>query len=404
LEHLEFIVFQTNHNLVKPVQALHSQLTLTQKNLLIWTIEEYSGCVLHKNFIIRDRLCETTRISKLFSDYEALANHGFADVEAGRYLSNVIHHFAFAIEYLHSNPSIANSREDMNFVHCENTLRKLYPLSTVKAMRIQVYQLLYFNVKQLQQRLDEEKASVLMIGRPFRYPRDYPELVKSVAIAGQQLLLMDMKDIEDLGIFNKEQIAVEVEDLLQEMLDTANEKQHEAIYHMIAHHKIQRCMLGMEKIGNYIELDLDGVSIANLALSNCQDSLTVFERLVSVSGSHILVNPLMLTANLLSTLRRFPEAYQYYDIAIQLVKSSDYGSVHDPLSIVIPLFLNYGTALVQGYTHESSEVHFNQMISIMDECRKIILNYRSMTKDPRELELLTNYLSRVELYLEQIKK
>ncbi len=385
------------------MHPLQSQLTLTQRNLLIWTIEEYSGYRYNSG-----SKGDSPRIEKLFVEYKALANHGFADVEAGRYLSNVVHHFAFAVEHLHYKSDSID--DDTNYWNQVNGLKQSFPLYSVHNMRIQVYQLLLLNIQRLQHKLEHEKREKYRIGESFRYPRDYPELVKGVAIAGQQLLLLetdsptmsDSKQVIPLSL-DKVKVAQEVGELLQEMLNTANEKQHDAIYHMIAHHKIQQCMMAMGNVGETVEIDVDKMNDVHTSVSNaliyCEDSLKVFQRLVPISGSHILVNPLMLTANLLSSLRRFREAYDHYEAALQIIKSSNYGSVHDPLSLVIPLLLNYGTALVQGL---NIGARADVARSILEECRNRIIGYRLMTKDAREVETLYNYLNRVNAYLEQI--
>mmetsp|Transcript_13490 Transcript_13490/g.20217 ORF Transcript_13490/g.20217 Transcript_13490/m.20217 type:complete len:159 (-) Transcript_13490:1157-1633(-) len=81
-----------------------------------------------------------------------------------------------------------------------------------------------------------------------------------------------------------------------------------------------------------------------VALQHLQTSLKLSTELSTLFGEHILVTPLTLTANVLSTLGRYEEAFRMYKKALRL-SEAHLGKNH---SSSVALLVNFGIALVEG--------------------------------------------------------
>ena len=122
---------------------LPPQLGVTQQNLHKWTLEEYS-----------------TEARRLLKEFEPLAREGLNSLQQAKRLSNSVHHFAHALEHrlAHGDADLANK------------------------LRIQCFELLLYNLEQ------KRKDNAIHKEKTGRILQDWPELLKNVAEAGQNII------------------------------------------------------------------------------------------------------------------------------------------------------------------------------------------------------------------------
>ncbi len=139
---------------------LSPQLTVTQPNLLKWTLQTYS-----------------LEAKILLDAYKPGAAKGLHSLGATRDLSNSVHHFAHALEY---TLQMSDQKQVEKNLQLAGNLRR------------QVYTLMLQNLNAQRALHLEERRRVHGSGskadKIYPYPRDWPELVKTVATAGQHLL------------------------------------------------------------------------------------------------------------------------------------------------------------------------------------------------------------------------
>ncbi len=149
-------------------RKLSPQLTATQENLLVWTMETYS--------------VEAKQLLDAYIPGAARGEHGLG---ATRDLANTVHHFAHGLENTGMVRSASAAVQQQNAV-------------LAVRLRQQVYELMAQNLK-AQRAIhlrDHKKAGA---GRKaYPYPEDWPELVKTVATAGQHLLAVGERCITAL--------------------------------------------------------------------------------------------------------------------------------------------------------------------------------------------------------------
>ncbi|KAJ1435579.1 hypothetical protein B484DRAFT_446016 [Ochromonadaceae sp. CCMP2298] len=226
--------------------------------------------------------------------------------------------------------------------------------------------------KQLKERAEERQ-----VGGFEDIRLDWPELLKVTAIAGQHLL--NVKDAALVSMRERRQMAGEILGLLQEMLLGSHPQQHDAVMLMVADVHQQVGVLDLEDAGtahtappdahahtDHAEAEVGSgglggsqgsasvrvrtpVQLLSSALQHFQVSLQVTRDIADRSGQHLLVTPLTLTANALSSLRRFAEAYPMYLQALQLSER-----LGEHVS-VIPLLVNFGISLLQTQGGEQAQ-------------------------------------------------
>eukprot|EP01038_Epipyxis_sp_PR26KG_P012549 gene12549-16828_t len=267
------------------------QLSLSRENLLYWTLEEYK---------IESEL--------LLKSYELSAKHGKNGLTESRALSNSVHHYAHALENLFT---INDAKK------AEKLRRKLYFL-----LKLNLNSRRKFGINE----------------------HNWPELVKTVATAGQ--LLTNVGTVKE-----RKQIVTEMMEYIDEMMRGSHEKQHHAIKHMTAHTLIQFGLIELE----------GGNQNIHQALHYFQKSLELSSELSTLSGEHILVNPLTLTANALSTIGQYDEAQNMYKKAIDLT-DRHVGRGHHS---IISLLVNYGISLVQSDDYDKAKQVLQESINLM---------------------------------------
>jgi len=369
-----------------PIPDLAPQLTLHRENLLKWALEEYA-----------------VESKQLLEAYEQRPLNSYA---ASRDLANSVHHFAHALSHLREEAGHANEGSDdttttsrtvlveatvspmFEAVTSSSTeqLRKLHTSSSYRyqlvAMnyRKKVYHLLRMNLnawkhaRQLEQQQragtggvpegvnGDSAAGAAAYGSNGLYQfeeirSDWPELLKITAIAGQHILGNSLVSMRE-----RRHVSNEILEMMREMLHGSNPQQHDAILLMVADVHQQIGLLDLEdteteEIGedgnddDDDDDDDDGNVKRNrrrrsqmaLALQHFKTSLKVTTDIAQRSGQHLLVTPLTLTANALSSLGHFAEAEPMFRQAIMLTEGQ-YGPSH--LSI-LPLLVNFGISLVE---------------------------------------------------------
>lgn len=286
--HVEAIAnssFEVETQSIKTKDQLMHQLSLSRERLLLWTLEEYAA--------------ESQELLRFF-------RKGMHSMDVMRQLSNAVHHYAHGLENVELLFGASGSASDQLLplegqdINLEITNRKKEAIR----LRYEVYELLKMNLEK--QRIaafgsaNVDRASQLQ-SEPISIPRDWPEMVKIVATAGQHLIQLGPVD-------QRRQLANDLNGLLQEMIQSSHREQHPAIMHMVAH---------LRSGQGIIELESNNI---NGALTFFWESLNISERLSHDSGDHILVTPLTMTANVLATLGRYDDAFSMYRRAIELTE------------------------------------------------------------------------------------
>jgi len=274
------------------------QLNLTRDNMLKWTIEEYS-----------------IESKKMLEDYKLGAKKGQFGIKESRRVANSVHHFAHALTF-RQGPGDAN---------------------TAVNARKKVYALLVVNME------NRRKINNAHLKEHGRVLEDWPELLKIVAEAGQNLV-----GITSTSNAERKRVAEEVQEIMEEMLNTCHPDQRRAVMHMVAHMHSEKALISLN------EKDNEG------ALESFQTCLEINRDLAKLSGEHVLISPMTAVANMLSTLHRFDEAYPLYDDAIK--KAEKYlGPEHESLS---QHTLNLGIALVHGGRYEEAEPYLLRSLQL----------------------------------------
>ena len=172
---------------------------------------------------------------------------------------------------------------------------------------------------------------------------EWPELLKIVAEAGQQLL--SLGSIED-----RKRVGKEVMALLEEILGCCHRDQRRAVMLMVSHMHSEIGLIHLQEKSN-IE-----------ALEEFQRGLVINREIAGELGDHILVTPLMAVANAYSAVFRYSEAFPLYKEAISITEMT-LGNVHESLGQHL---LNLGIALVHSGSYSNALEVLNRA---MDICR-----------------------------------
>jgi hypothetical protein len=145
------------------------QLNITQWNLLYYTIQLYS----------REALAYKTEFEAILQQNEnqqQSSDSQYHSYENCRKLSNMIHHYAHAVEYLHQNNNYYHHNDEQQL---SSTMLDIPSLREIQELRKEKFYLLIRNYE-LMKRVKESKQ--------LSYTSDDLEVVKSIVIAGQHLL------------------------------------------------------------------------------------------------------------------------------------------------------------------------------------------------------------------------
>jgi len=266
------------------VNILKPQLGLTQANLLQWTLEVYGQ-----------------EADEALLTYSNSAKQGKFGVSESRRLANSVHHYAHAL--------ITKGGGGQH--------------SKALDLRKRVWQLLQENIAGRRQ-----LAAASGGGRGGKkVSADWPELLKVTAEAGQQLV-----SVGEISPVQRVAIAAEVSTLLEEILRVCHHAQRPAVQHMVAHMHAESGLMYLQQ------------SQGSESLRYFHKSLLLYRQLSVKTGTHILVQPLTALANVLCTLKYFPQAFPLYEEAIRIAESN-LGLRHKSLS---NHYLNFGISQVEA--------------------------------------------------------
>lgn len=367
--------------------ALAPQLTLTQANLLRWAVEEYSGHSRQLLTAYESQLPSVAALAPSFSGPAVpLTPQG---LQVTRTLANSVHHFAHAnLHYAEQRRGVLEGSEEGvegERAAAEDTRRR-----DSIVLRKKVYQLLRRNLvvwKKLKavtpgpftasQKVDKEDQPVT-----FEAIRaDWPELLKISAIAGQHLL--SVTDSSLVSMRERRLVAGEILSMMEEMVAESHAAQHDAILLMVADTHSQIGMLDLSEAnagvstseGEDTQQEQDGARAEHFlraALQHFQLSLDVTQRVAEKSGRHLLVAPLTLTANALSSLGRFDEALGMYEMAISL-NEAHFGPTH---ASKVPLLVDFGISLMHASQSQSNTAErqglCEKALSVLSAARQLI--------------------------------
>jgi tetratricopeptide (TPR) repeat protein len=319
------------------------QLSLTQANLLAWAAEEYAA-----------------ESASLLRAYEASLPTGESpqrvpqDLQTTKELANSVHHFAHALVHL---PVPAASGGDA--------------YSRAVNMRKKVYQLLRRNLvawKSLQGNGKKEGGLLGASLRGFEAIRaDWPELLKVTSTAGQHLLSVAADDV--VTAREKRHVAGEILAMMQEMLRSSHEGQHDAILLMVADIHQQIGVLDLaESHSEFVGSDGRGGpssaasrDLTLAALQHFQLALEVTTRISERSGRHLLVAPMILTANALASLAEFSDAFPLYEEASRL-NAQHLGPNHQSN---IALHVDHGISLLHSRDCQAATTVLDRALALL---------------------------------------
>lgn len=301
---------------------LQEQLGLTQQNLLAWALQEYSE--------------ETKRFFEIFED--GLASHEMKQqqlhgLESCRRFANAVHHYAHALAHT----------VDVQSSQYRSSVR----------LRKSLYSLLHRNVASWRAELQQQRDDSMVSAASIR--RDWPELLKVVATAGQHILNADsgVKDI--IGIDDKRRAADEILLLLEEMLQIAHPGQGDAVMLMVADvHQQLSIILLLESDHLDSTPDDDEKSSSSSdhhqqqllfeALQHAQTSLLITLPIAERSGQHLLMAPLSIAATCLSATPQHSQAVGLFEQVLQLIEAT-LGPSHETTA---PVLVNFGISLYES--------------------------------------------------------
>lgn len=372
---------------------LHSQLTLSQPILLQTAFLIYQEDAERLLQVLESvNRGEITSAGK--TQFEA-SDATILSLSFCRRVSNVVHHFVHAMQHMSfedylsltseehkqqskpRGPSLTSRDEAVAAVGHQTSLEQMVDVSNASIwresltayghhLRERVYVGVRANLLRWKKNLSRRDST----GHPtsFAIPADYPEMLKTAAIAGQHLLSAPLRDSSSstsprlhstLGA--RLVIADEIEQLLDEMLAVSDKKQHVAIQLMALHHLIQEGQLALELGQRHTSVDaiasgtiLDEHSLSEIdtvdthlrkhqqtslthqlaAAEQCfRRALALARTVTPTAGAHHLVLPLMMLGNLLASTGAHPTAQRYFREATEVIVAQ-WGEDHVSLAQV----------------------------------------------------------------------
>lgn len=388
--------------------VLAPQLGLTQANLLRWAGEVYKS-----------------ESAALLREYEAvLPSHGSSRVstpqglEASRNLANSVHHYAYALTHssaVAGGESGSGGAAGARYRTAITARKKVYQLlrrnlvawkklkqpavAAVGTSRAGSNRNTFVSPRSVDVGVG---VGVTLTFEDIR--QDWPELLKVTCTAGQHLL-----SISDRAVLSPEErrhVAGEILLMTQEMMGESHPSQHNSILLMVADIHQQIGVMDLQEsqhltdlantasgggaaegdaavgagaegdatvgangdgnavVGDLTENNGNPASARELivsALQHFQLSLDVNTQIAEKTGAHILVSPLILTANALASLEQFDQAFEHYRRAVAL-NERHLGAQHNSN---LPLLVDFGISLV----HAS---HCEEAVSVIDRALELI--------------------------------
>ena len=335
------------------MKPLPWQLGLNQQYLLFTAIQEYFFEVeaIRSSYQIifqRNEEILSSRIPLI----SLLQYHSYED---GRRLSNIIHHYCHAVEHVYSLP---NAQEMIDLYRTSfstsasssHSMDTAFPtLQEIKVLRKDVYFLLkqnfyYFTVKKgiplplpAPSMTSPSRPAPLLA--PGKYSSDDLEMVKSIIIAGQNVL----QDHFTLAL--NEKISIIHDELIPFF---------HFLYPLI--HEQQLSSLRLIEGNLYLEESLLFTSLQDYskAFSSIEGALTILELIAKEMGEHILIPSLLIKGNVLSLLTRSSAAMNCYERCLQIIQSFQSNESRNNSSLsqfqdyLIQIYYNYGISLINA--------------------------------------------------------
>jgi tetratricopeptide (TPR) repeat protein len=307
---------------------LQDQLGLTQQNLLAWALQEYSE--------------ETKRFFEIFEDGlvgQEMKQQQLHGLDSCRRFANAVHHYAHALAH----------SADVQSSQYRSSVR----------LRKSLYSLLLRNVASWRAELQQQQQQHDSVVSATSIRRDWPELLKVVATAGQHILNADsgVKDI--IGIDDKRRAADEILLLLEEMLQITHPGQGDAVMLMVADVHQQLSIILLLESDHLVPIPHDDEESSSSsdhhhhqhqqqllfeALQHAQTSLLITLPIAERSGQHLLMAPLSITATCLSATQQHGEAIGLFEQALQLIEAT-LGPSHETTA---PVLVNFGISLYES--------------------------------------------------------
>lgn len=278
------------HNKDDSSRFLQPQLTMTQENLLLWTIDLYSQ-----------------ELQLILPVYREKAASGENGLDATDKLANAIHHLAHALEHRNLPGDRARAHD----------LRK----SSFDLLDKNLASKRFFND--------------LHISKHGKSMIEWPELVKKTAVSGLHMV--------ESGSYVERKLAGEsVRVLLDELVRSCHVAQRPAVLQMVTYleHHLGVLELSESKYSEALvhfelayDISLVTSHIDSLFILSFLHSpfLCILQKLSYQIGRHILEEPLSSLANILAISGQYDRAYELYDDLIAITEQSLGSKAHERL-------------------------------------------------------------------------
>lgn len=181
-----------------------------------------------------------------------------------------------------------------------------------------------------------------------KMPKDYPELVKTLAIAGQHLLAANAHNT--LTLQQRLLIVDDLEQYLELLFSIADSRQHPAIQQMAIHHLLQE--------GEIAWLELQQINVATTCF---QQALSLARSIQPVFGNHHAIQPLVMLANMFAIQAMFVQAMPLYEEAARYTRQH-LGPWHISLA---QLYYNHACACRDAGEHKVAQQLLQNIESIL---------------------------------------
>jgi tetratricopeptide (TPR) repeat protein len=364
------------------------QLGINQSFLLKATIDVYSQKI-SQLFLSFEKMFHENEIVMFGMEFPIYSSLKIKNYENCRKLSNIIHHYCHAIEYLHSHsvspsfdaPDDAGGGAGGTSFSVTSDGSQLPSLRETKELRKRLYSILKRNVDFLflQKNLSKEEMLLITttttatpaVGRGL-FSSDELETIKAVIVAGQHLLH------DSLTLSIDDRINLIIPQLLEYL---------QLLFPYI--HPLQRSSLEMIQGTLFIEKSILFVNSQNYenALESIETALKILNRLADSSGNHILLHPLLMKGNILSLLKRYKETFILYDRCLEIINSFDSQKEkvkekekettwNQFFEFRLQIYYNYGLALEEFQSNDSLQgKHF------FEQALALLRHYHSIKED-----------------------
>lgn len=328
------------------------QLSVNQQRLLELTISVY-GQLLQQDF---------NPLLRCLDFPHRCQQESPVTLETGRRWSNTVHHYVHALDHCTNetiltheililrsllSPSAAASDVSIDGTSVNDRLKTS---RLGHRLRHRLYQWLKYQLQRWHEVIGIAPVSSVDFSplSPSNIPSDYPEMVKSVAIAAQHLLPAVPQ--QTLSVEDRMIITDEIEHYLERMMVIAHPDQHPAIQQMAMHHLMQE--------GDMAYQELNNIAVAVI----CFERAVEIARAISpVFGSHHLIQPLTMLANVQALNRDFASALSLYEEATTYGRRQ-WGPWHLALA---HLYYNYARACYEADNLQRSEQLIQNVESIL---------------------------------------